>query len=73
MTRDIDNERSLWREGAKAYICGSRMFQKSVRTSIDSFLSKLWEEQGLNEEEIKQRRVLIEAEISQRAVSDVFD
>lgn len=73
MLRDKDDVKSLWRNGAKVYICGSRRLRDNVREATLKVSAQVAGEESWDADTRVEKELKFRAALAQRAVSDIFD
>ncbi|OQV02349.1 Oxidoreductase NAD-binding domain-containing protein [Cladophialophora immunda] len=74
MLRDAEEIVTLWRGGARAYICGTRKFSEGVRDGAKRIAIMVRDgENGERDAELKESEKQFREAIQSRVASDVFD
>lgn len=71
--KDAVELRELWEGGARAYMCGSRKVQDSVKESVRGIWEGIAKEKGWSSEELEGEREKFRRSLAGRAVNDIFD
>lgn len=71
--KDAAEVRELWENGARAYMCGSRKIQESVKDCVRRIFEGIAKEKGWSEEVLESERERFRESLAGRAVNDIFD
>ena len=73
MIQDAEEIVTLWRSGARAYICGTRNFSDGVRDAAKKIAFMVRDREQLTDDDSKELEDRFKEALHGRVASDVFD